>query len=150
MIKKKVIKAKKIISKKVNKAKFSVVSNPEFLREGEAIRDFIYPDRVVVGADNKKAYKKLALTYHPDKCKDLSKKQENEEHFKNISEAYSILSDANKRAEYDKFGVTGGGHNNMPDEFKHMFNAMGGMGGFGRGFGGGSSSGFGGGGGGEK
>ena len=41
-------KVEKIISKKVKKKFFSVVSNPEFLREGEAIRDFIYPDRIVI------------------------------------------------------------------------------------------------------
>ena len=45
----------KILSKKNNKKKFSVVSNPEFLREGEAIRDFIYPDRIVIGTNDKKS-----------------------------------------------------------------------------------------------
>jgi len=55
----------KILSKKINKNKFSVVSNPEFLREGEAIRDFIYPDRVVVGANDKKSAAKLRNLYSP-------------------------------------------------------------------------------------
>ncbi len=55
----------KIINKSVNKKSFSVVSNPEFLREGEAIRDFIYPDRVVVGSNNKKATRILRNLYSP-------------------------------------------------------------------------------------
>ena len=55
----------KVLSKKVNKNKFSVVSNPEFLREGEAIRDFIYPDRVVIGANDKKSATKLQNLYSP-------------------------------------------------------------------------------------
>ena len=55
----------KILSKKVKKNKFSVVSNPEFLREGEAIRDFIYPDRVVIGANDKKSATKLRNLYSP-------------------------------------------------------------------------------------
>ena len=45
------------MSKKNSKKKFSVASNPEFLREGEAIRDFIYPDRIVIGTDEKKTGK---------------------------------------------------------------------------------------------
>ena len=55
----------KILSKKNNKKKFSVVSNPEFLREGEAIRDFIYPDRIVIGTNDNKAGKILKNLYNP-------------------------------------------------------------------------------------
>ncbi len=55
----------KIISKKVNKKFFSVVSNPEFLREGEAIRDFIYPDRIVAGSNDDKSQKILKNLYSP-------------------------------------------------------------------------------------
>jgi UDPglucose 6-dehydrogenase len=58
-------KIEKILSKKINKNKFSVVSNPEFLREGEAIRDFIYPDRVVVGCNDKKSLAILKNLYDP-------------------------------------------------------------------------------------
>ena len=58
-------KIEKIISKKNNKKKFSVVSNPEFLREGEAIRDFIFPDRIVIGTNNKKSNKILRNLYLP-------------------------------------------------------------------------------------
>ena len=55
----------KILSKKNNKNKFSVVSNPEFLREGEAIRDFIYPDRIVIGSNDKKSNRILNNLYNP-------------------------------------------------------------------------------------
>ncbi len=55
----------KILLKKVNKNRFSVISNPEFLREGEAIRDFIYPDRVVIGANEKKSATILKNLYSP-------------------------------------------------------------------------------------
>ena len=55
----------KIILKRVSKKLFSVVSNPEFLREGEAIRDFTYPDRVVIGTKDKKSNKILKNLYSP-------------------------------------------------------------------------------------
>ena len=55
----------KIISQKVSKKLFSVVSNPEFLREGEAIRDFTYPDRIVIGTKDKRSNKILKNLYSP-------------------------------------------------------------------------------------
>ena len=42
-----------------------VVSNPEFLREGAAIRDFKYPDRIIIGTDDERARKVLAEIYRP-------------------------------------------------------------------------------------
>ena len=58
-------KIEKIILKKKQKRFFEVVSNPEFLREGEAIRDFRFPDRIVVGSNNKKITRKLEFLYNP-------------------------------------------------------------------------------------
>ena len=55
----------KILSKKNNKNKFAVVSNPEFLREGEAIRDFTFPDRVIVGSNDKKSNRIMKNLYAP-------------------------------------------------------------------------------------
>ena len=55
----------KILSKRNNKKKFSVVSNPEFLREGEAIRDFTYPDRIAIGANDIKSNRILKNLYSP-------------------------------------------------------------------------------------
>ena len=58
-------KIEKIILSRKSKKLFEVISNPEFLREGEAIRDFRFPDRIVVGSNNKKAIKKLKYLYEP-------------------------------------------------------------------------------------
>jgi len=55
----------KILLKKNNKNKFAVVSNPEFLREGEAIRDFTYPDRIVIGSNEKRSNRILRNLYSP-------------------------------------------------------------------------------------
>ena len=55
----------KIIQKKNKKKNFSIVSNPEFLREGEAIRDFIFPDRIVVGTNDIKSNRILKTLYSP-------------------------------------------------------------------------------------
>jgi len=55
----------KIISVKKRKKLFSVVSNPEFLREGEAIRDFSFPDRIIIGTDDNKSNKILKNLYAP-------------------------------------------------------------------------------------
>ena len=58
-------KIEKIILKKVKRKMFEVLSNPEFLREGEAIRDFRFPDRIVIGSNNKSATRKLQTLYDP-------------------------------------------------------------------------------------
>ena len=56
---------KRIVNEKNNTAKFDVVSNPEFLREGSAIEDFMRPNRVVVGLENDKAKKIMKKIYQP-------------------------------------------------------------------------------------
>ena len=58
-------KIERIISRKKRKELFEIVSNPEFLREGEAIRDFRFPDRIIVGTNNKKVTKILHSLYEP-------------------------------------------------------------------------------------
>jgi UDPglucose 6-dehydrogenase len=49
----------------VAKHLFDVVSNPEFLREGTAVRDFLHPDRIVVGTDSERAAAVLSKIYEP-------------------------------------------------------------------------------------
>src|SRR5512144_3432712 len=50
----------------------------------------------------KRAYRRLALKYHPDKNPDT--RSEAEERFKEVNQAYQILSDPQRRAQYDRFG----------------------------------------------
>jgi curved DNA-binding protein len=108
----------------------------------------------------KKAYRKLARQYHPDVNKEASA----EDKFKEINAAYEILSDKEKKAQYDMHGdaMFGGqnfhdfsksaGGSNLDDILREMFSNGGGFGGGGNPFGGGGnpfggSGGFGGGGG---
>lgn len=92
----------------------------------------------------KKAYRKVAIQYHPDKNPG---NKEAEEKFKEAAEAYEILSDADKRAQYDRFGHSrpgqGGfsGHTmNMDDIFSQFGDIFGGHNPFDNFFGGGGRS----------
>ncbi|MCP5230746.1 MAG: molecular chaperone DnaJ [Zoogloeaceae bacterium] len=90
-------------------------------------------------ADLKKAYRRLAMKYHPDRNPD---DEEAEHKFKEAKEAYEVLSDAQKRAAYDQFGhagvqggMGGGGGAGFSDIFGDVFGDIFG-GGRGRGGGG--------------
>jgi len=61
-------------------------------------------ERNASAEDIKKAFRKLALEYHPDRNKD---DPQAEERFKELNEAYAVLGDAEKRKQYDQFGADG-------------------------------------------
>lgn len=117
-----------------------------------AKRDFYEVLGIAKGASDteiKKAYRKAAMKYHPDKFSGAneSEKKEAEDKFKEINEAYQILSDENKRAQYDRFGHAAfengggagagsfggfsGGFEDLGDIFGSFFGGNGGFGGFG-------------------
>ena len=116
-------------------------------------------DKKASAADIKKAYRKIAIKYHPDRQGDKSdaEKAEAEEKFKEAAEAYAVLSDEQKRQQYDQFGFNGpgglggGGFDgfgggagfSMDDIFSMFGDIFGGRSGFSSGFGGGGG-GFGG------
>src|SRR5690606_11568123 len=56
---------REIIAEERGALDFWVTSNPEFLREGTAISDFLYPDRIVIGADDRDAAERLIELYRP-------------------------------------------------------------------------------------
>tara|TARA_B100000902_G_scaffold399897_1_gene473436 strand:+ start:1648 stop:2973 length:1326 start_codon:yes stop_codon:yes gene_type:complete len=62
-------KVKKVIQDSLDKRdlelKFNIVSNPEFLKEGVAIKDFMHPDRVVIGSDDDESIEKMRRLYAP-------------------------------------------------------------------------------------
>ena len=87
------------------------------------------------GDDLKAAFRRLARQYHPD----VNKEADAEERFKEINEAYAVLSDPEQRAAYDRFGHAGvrgpGGAPNINvdfNDFADIFGDLFGFGGFGR------------------
>jgi molecular chaperone DnaJ len=97
--------------------------------------------------DIKKAYRKLAMTYHPDRN---NGSREAEEKFKEITEAYDVLRDPNKRSMYDRYGEAGlrggaGGfhHVDLSEALNIFMRDLGGMAGLGDLFGGGGRGGSG-------
>jgi molecular chaperone DnaJ len=104
----------------------------------EDFYDILGISKSATAAEIKKAYRKKAIEYHPDKNPGDSKA---EELFKKSAEAYEVLSDPNKKAKYDKYGhqafeggFGGGGGMNMDDIFSQFGDVFGGA--FGGGFGG--------------
>ncbi len=109
--------------------------------------DLLGVDKNASESDIKKAYRKLAMKYHPDKFSNASEKEKKdaEEKFKEINEAYQVLSDPDKKAKYDRFGHAAfenggagaggfggfGGFEGAEDIFSSFFG--GGFGGFGGG-----------------
>jgi molecular chaperone DnaJ len=75
--------------------------------------------REATGEEIKRAYRKLALKYHPDNCKD-GKKAEAERQFKECAEAYEVLSDPVKRQRYNQFG-----HEGLRGAGVHDYSSMG-------------------------
>lgn len=101
-------------------------------------------DRNATEAEIKKAYRQMAIKFHPDKNPG---NKEAEEKFKEAAEAYEVLSNADKKARYDRFGhqgmggAGGGGGMNMDDIFSNFGDIFGEGSPFEGFFGGGRSSG---------
>lgn len=55
----------RVVEQQLGRSDVFVVSNPEFLREGSAVNDFLHPDRVVVGSENQEAAVRVAALYQP-------------------------------------------------------------------------------------
>jgi UDPglucose 6-dehydrogenase len=74
-----------------NNTEFDVVSNPEFLREGSAIYDFMQPDRIVIGAESERAVKTMLELYAPFKSPIIVTNIETAELIKHASNAFLAL-----------------------------------------------------------
>ena len=74
-----------------NKIDFDMVSNPEFLREGKAIQDFMHPDRIVIGVENEMAANAMIRLYEPLKAPFIVTNIETAELIKHASNAFLAL-----------------------------------------------------------
>lgn len=97
--------------------------------------DILGVQKTATAEDIKKAYRKLALKYHPDKQQGKSKEEQDaaEARFKEITEAHEVLADPKKRQQYDTFGKVGRNGTGFPsadDIMHHMRQNMRGWGSF--------------------
>lgn len=76
------------VIKKYSNAPFDLVSNPEFLREGSAVLDFMKPDRIIIGAESEKAKKIIKKLYSPFKSPLIYTNFESSEMIKYASNAF--------------------------------------------------------------
>ena len=90
---------------------------------GENLYEILGLDKNASEKEIKTAFKKLALKYHPDKCKTPDEKESNEAEFKKISAAYDTLSNPEKRSQYDMGGVGSVGCGNA-NQFFNFFNVV--------------------------
>lgn len=105
---------------------------------GENLYSILGINKGATEKEIKKAYRKKAKEFHPDKNPDDKTAEDN---FKKVSEAYDVLSDPQKKQNYDRFGTTGnqggnpfGGGGGFEDLFSHFGDIFGGYGGQQRGY----------------
>ncbi|EKE00936.1 MAG: hypothetical protein ACD_21C00250G0009 [uncultured bacterium] len=105
-------KVKAIIAKELAKRgqhiDFDVVSNPEFLKQGDAIKDFMQSDRIIIGADNENTLKLMYLLYKPLNAKVISMNVRSAELSKYAANAFlaTKISFINEMAQFaEKFGA---------------------------------------------
>jgi len=83
-------------------------------------------DKNASESEIKKSYRKLALKHHPDRAPQ-DKKEEYEKKFKEISQAYRVLSDKEKRSQYDQYGQTFEQNGFGQQDFHSFHDAFGGQ-----------------------
>lgn len=105
-------KVRAIITKELAKRglnlEFDVVSNPEFLKQGDAIKDFMKSDRIIIGAENENTLKRMHLLYEPLKAKIISMNVRSAELSKYAANAFlaTKISFMNELAQFsEKFGA---------------------------------------------
>jgi len=98
----------KELAKRGLKHEFDVVSNPEFLKQGDAIKDFMKSDRIIIGAENENTFKRMHLLYEPLKAKIISMNVRSAELSKYAANAFlaTKISFMNEIAQFsEKFGA---------------------------------------------
>jgi UDPglucose 6-dehydrogenase len=105
-------KVKSIIQKELEKRgvniSFDIISNPEFLKQGDAVKDFMYSDRIIIGADNEAIFNKMCKLYEPLQAKIIYMDIRSAELSKYAANAFlaTKISFINEIAQFaEKFGA---------------------------------------------